>query len=122
MSTILCVDDNDNNLFMLRAILGRAGFDVLVAVDGEEGLEVARAAKPDLVLMDLMLPGIDGLEATRRLKGDDATRAMPIIALSAHEEHEKGPVAREAGCDDYARKPLDVRSLLEKIQRLLAAA
>ncbi|MFQ5772994.1 MAG: response regulator [Kiloniellaceae bacterium] len=121
MTKILCVDDNDTNIYMLQAILGRVGFRVLCAADGEEGVAMARAERPDLILMDLLLPGIDGLEAARRIKASAETSAIPIIALSAHEEREKGMLARAAGCDDYARKPLNVRMLLDKIHKLLGA-
>ncbi|RMD64322.1 MAG: response regulator [Alphaproteobacteria bacterium] len=122
MIRVLCVDDNDNNLFMLRAILKRAGFEALGAEDAESGIELARREHPDAILMDLMLPGIDGLEATRRLKAAPETRDIPIIILSAHEESEKGAEARAAGCDAYARKPLDVADLITKISRLTATA
>lgn len=119
MTKILCVDDNDNNIFMMRKILQRAGFEVVAAVDGESALAIAKAERPDLILMDLVLPGIDGLEATRGLKAAPETSAIPVIALSAHEEREKGAAARAAGCDDYAHKPINLPSLLEQIQRLL---
>jgi len=120
MSRILCVDDNDNNLYMLETLLKRAGFEVLQARTGEEGVELAVSQRPDLVLMDLTLPGIDGCEATRRIRAAPGLGDIPIIALSGHAEEEKGAEAREAGCDDYARKPIHVRPLLTLINNMLS--
>ena len=115
-ATILYVEDNDDNVFMLRPRLERKGFRVVVAADGEAGLELARAERPDLILMDLGLPGLDGWEATRRLKADGATRAIPVIALSAHAMAGDREAALAAGCDDYDAKPVDLKRLLEKIR------
>lgn len=120
MSRILCVDDNDNNLYMLNTLLDRAGFDVLVARTGEEAVAVALAETPDMVLMDLTLPGIDGCEATRRIRAEPGMGDIPIIALSGHAEEDKGATAREAGCTGYARKPIQTRILLTMINGLLS--
>ena len=118
-ATILYVEDNDDNVFMLRPRLERQGFRVLVAADGESGLKLAREQRPDLILMDLGLPGLDGWEATRRLKGDGATRGIPVIALSAHAMAGDRERALAAGCDDYDAKPVNFRRLLDKIRALL---
>jgi two-component system, cell cycle response regulator DivK len=119
VATILYVEDNDDNVFMLRPRLERQGFRVLVATDGEGGLRLVREERPDLILMDLSLPGLDGWEATRRLKGDGATRAIPVIALSAHAMAGDRERALAAGCDDYDAKPVNLRRLLDKIRALL---
>ena len=119
MATILYVEDNDDNVFMLRPRLERQGFRVLVATDGEGGLRLVREERPDLILMDLSLPGLDGWEATRRLKGDGATRAIPVIALSAHAMAGDRERALAAGCDDYDAKPVNLKRLLDKIRALL---
>ena len=119
VATILYVEDNDDNVFMLRPRLERQGFRVLVASDGESGLRLVREERPDLILMDLSLPGLDGWEATRRLKADGATRAVPVIALSAHAMAGDREAALAAGCDDYDAKPVNFRRLLEKIRALL---
>ena len=119
MTTILCVEDNETNVFLISRVLRRAGFSVLVARDGEEGVEMAKSNRPGLILMDLTLPGIDGLEATRRIKAAPETETIPVVALSAHSEDEKAAQARAAGCADYAGKPLDLRALLTTIQTLL---
>ena len=120
MTTILCVEDNETNVFLISRVLRRAGFSVLVARDGEEGVEMARSNRPGLILMDLSLPGIDGFEATRRIKAAPETEAIPVVALSAHSGDEKAAQARAAGCSDYACKPLDLRALLTTIQTLLS--
>ena len=119
VATILYVEDNDDNVFMLRPRLERQGFRVLVATDGEGGLRLVREERPDLILMDLSLPGLDGWEATRRLKADGATRAIPVIALSAHAMAGDRERALAAGCDDYDAKPVNFRRLLDKIRALL---
>jgi two-component system, cell cycle response regulator DivK len=121
MTKILYVEDNDDNVFMLKPRLERRGFAVIVAADGESGLRLAAAERPDLILMDLSLPVIDGWEATRRLKEGGATRAIPVIALSAHAMSGDREKALAAGCDDYDTKPVDFRRLLEKIHALLPA-
>jgi CheY-like chemotaxis protein len=119
MTRILYVEDNEDNVYMLTRRLERAGFEVVVAADGEQGVEMARAKRPDLILMDLSLPVLDGWEATRRLKAAEATRAIPIIALSAHAMPGDREKALEAGCDDYDAKPVKLPSLLAKIRALL---
>jgi CheY-like chemotaxis protein len=121
MTKILYVEDNDDNVFMLKPRLERRGFAVIVAADGASGLKLAEAERPDLILMDLSLPVMDGWEATRRLKEGEATRAIPVIALSAHAMSGDREKALAAGCDDYDTKPVDFRRLVEKIQALLPA-
>ena len=120
MTKILYVEDNDDNVYMLRGRLTRAGFEVAVATDGAQGVAMAASEAPDLILMDLSLPVLDGWEATRRLKGAPATRPIPIIALSAHAMEGDRAKALEAGCDDYDTKPVDLPRLLGKIRALLA--
>src|SRR3954471_17472594 len=122
MTTILIVEDNEMNRDMLSRRLERKGYEVLLAVDGEMGLEVARASTPDLVLMDMSLPVVDGWEATRRLKTDDALKQIPVIALTAHAMANDRDKAIEAGCDDYDTKPIELSRLLEKIESLLHVA
>jgi len=121
MTTILIVEDNEMNRDMLSRRLERKGFDVLLAVDGEEGIEVARANLPALVLMDMSLPVVDGWEATRRLKSDDRLKHIPVIALTAHAMANDRDKALEAGCDDYDTKPIELPRLLAKMERLLSA-
>jgi CheY-like chemotaxis protein len=118
---ILYVEDNDDNVYVVKNRLGRAGFTVLVAGDGAQGLTMAAAERPDLVLMDLSLPVLDGWEATRRLKADAATKDIPVIALSAHAMAGDREKALAAGCDDYDTKPIDFTRLRAKIQALLPA-
>jgi CheY-like chemotaxis protein len=120
MTKILYVEDNDDNVYMLRARLTRAGFTVVVAPDGEQGVAMAASEAPDLIVMDLSLPGLDGWEATRRLKAAPETRAIPVIALSAHAMEGERAKALAAGCDDYDTKPVDFPRLLEKIRAMLA--
>lgn len=119
MPKILLVEDNELNRDMLRRRLERKGYAVVVAEDAEAGLAAAKADPPDLVLMDLRLPGIDGREATRRLKADAATAAVPVIALTAHAMEGDREEALRAGCDDYDSKPVDLPRLLGKIESLL---
>jgi two-component system cell cycle response regulator DivK len=119
MPKILYVEDNEDNVYMLKRRLERAGFEVLVAPDGEQGLAVAHDQRPDLILMDLSLPVMDGWEATRRLKGSEETRSIPVIALSAHAMPGDREKALEAGCDEYDAKPVKLPSLLAKIRALL---
>jgi CheY-like chemotaxis protein len=119
MAKILYVEDNEDNVYMLTRRLERAGFEVVVAPDGERGVALARAERPDLILMDLSLPVLDGWEASRRLKSAEETRAIPIIALSAHAMPGDREKALEAGCDDYDPKPISMPSLLAKIRALL---
>lgn len=107
------------NRDMLSRRLERRGFEVLLAVDGQDGLNAARQQQPDLILMDMSLPVLDGWEATRQLKADAATRPIPIIALTAHAMSTDEQRAREAGCDDFDTKPIELPRLLEKIQAQL---
>ena len=119
MAKILLVEDNEMNRDMLSRRLQRRGHEVLTAVDGESGLAMTRSEAPALVLMDMSLPGIDGWEATRRLKSDPATQAIPIIALTAHAMAGDREKSLAAGCDDFDTKPIDLERLLGKIQALL---
>jgi two-component system, cell cycle response regulator DivK len=117
---ILYVEDNDDNVFMLKMRLElEDGFDVLVAANGADGVAVTAAEKPDLVLMDLNLPVIDGWEATRRIKADAQTRDIPIIALTAHAMAGDREKALAAGCDDFDTKPIDLERLIAKIRAVL---
>jgi CheY-like chemotaxis protein len=116
---ILLVEDNEMNRDMLTRRLGRKGYEVVSATDGERALAMARSESPDLILMDLSLPVLDGWEATRRLKAADETRTIPVIALTAHALTEEREAAMAAGCDDYDTKPVDFPRLLSKIQTLL---
>jgi len=120
MSRILLVEDNELSRDMLSRRLARRGYDVLLAIDGAQAVEVARASSPDIILMDMSLPVIDGWEATRRLKGAADTRDIPIIALTALAMASDERMAREAGCDDFDTKPVDLPRLLEKVERWLA--
>lgn len=120
MAKILLVEDNEMNRDMLSRRLLRLGYAVVTAVDGESGVEMARAGRPQLILMDVGLPNIDGLEATRRLKGDTRTRDIPIIVLTAHAMSSDREQAIEAGGDDYDIKPVEIERLDTKIQTLLA--
>ena len=120
MTTILIVEDNEMNRDMLSRRLGRKGYAVLLAVDGATGIDVAAAEKPDLILMDMSLPVLDGWEATRRLKADQLLRGIPIIALTAHAMASDRDKALAAGCDDYDTKPIELPRLLGKIEALLS--
>jgi len=122
MTKILYVEDNADNVYMLRRRLERAGFEVLIAADGEQGMAMTVSERPDLILMDLSLPVLDGWEATRRLKAAPETRAIPVIALSAHAMTGDRDRAMAAGCDDYDTKPVDLPRLLQKIRAILARA
>jgi two-component system cell cycle response regulator DivK len=115
---ILYVEDNDDNVYMLKNRLTRAGFTVIVASDGARGVAMAASEQPDLILMDLTLPDIDGEEATRRLKADPATRRIPVIALTAHAMTGDREKALAAGCDDFDTKPVDMPRLIGKIEAL----
>ncbi len=119
MARILLVEDNEMNRDMLSRRLARRSFDVLIAEDGQRGIEMAREHLPDLILMDMSLPITDGWEATRILKSDDATRHIPVIALTAHAMRGDRQKALDAGCDDYDTKPVDLKRLLSKIDALL---
>ena len=122
MPKILLVEDNEMNRDMLSRRLERKGFNVLIAVDGEKGLEVARTSMPDLILMDMSLPVVDGWEATRRLKSDDRLKHIPVIALTAHAMANDRDKALEAGCNDYDTKPIELPRLLAKMDALLVAS
>lgn len=119
MARIVLVEDNEDNRDMLSRRLQRKGFEVLIAGNGEEALGLVQKEKPDLVLMDISLPVMDGFEATRRLKGSDETKQIPIIALTAHAMSGDREKAIEAGCDDYDTKPVELPRLLTKINTLL---
>lgn len=119
MTTILIVEDNEMNRDMLSRRLVRKGYEVLIATDGKAGVDLARTASPDLVLMDMSLPLVDGWEATRRMKADEALRHIPVIALTAHAMANDRDKAIEAGCDDYDTKPIELPRLLAKIDALL---
>jgi two-component system cell cycle response regulator DivK len=119
MARILLVEDNEMNRDMLSRRLERKGHHVTIAVDGQQALELANAEKPDLILMDMSLPIISGWEATQKLKANDATRGIPVIALTAHAMAEDEMRARESGCDDYDTKPVELTRLLGKIETLL---
>jgi CheY-like chemotaxis protein len=120
MPKILLVEDNEMNRDMLSRRLLRKGYQVALALDGQSGLEMTQTELPDLVLMDMSLPVLDGWEATRRLKADPATRHIPIIALTAHAMSSDREKALEAGCDDYDTKPVELLRLLTKIEALLS--
>jgi CheY-like chemotaxis protein len=117
---ILLVEDNELNRDMLSRRLERKGFEVLLALDGREAIEQARARSPDLILMDMRLPDVDGWSATRALKEDGATKRIPVIALTAHAMDRDRDAALAAGCDDFDTKPVELERLLGKIRTLLA--
>ena len=119
MPRILLVEDNEMNRDMLSRRLARREYEVLVAVDGKEGVEMAGSVAPDLILMDMSLPVMDGWEATRQLKASPETKAIPIIALTAHAMSGDREKAMEAGCDDYDTKPIELSRLLAKMEDLL---
>ena len=116
---VLYVEDNDDNIYVLRNRLTRAGFSVVVATDGAQGVAAARAEMPDLIIMDLTLPVLDGWETTRQLKAAPETKHIPIIALTAHAMSGDREKALEAGCDEFDTKPVEMPRLLEKIRALL---
>jgi len=122
MPKILLVEDNEMNRDMLSRRLVRGGYDVAIAEDGARGVEMATSDSPDLILMDMSLPVIDGWEATRRIKARPELRKIPVIALTAHAMATDRDKALEAGCDDYDTKPIELQRLLGKIETLLAAA
>jgi len=119
MPKLLLVEDNEMNRDMLSRRLERKGYEVVLAVDGLSGVEMAEAQTPDLILMDMSLPVLDGWEATRRLKATAATQHIPIIALTAHAMSSDRDKALEAGCDDYDTKPVELPRLIGKIEALL---
>lgn len=119
MTRILYVEDNEDNIYVVKNRFTRAGFTVLIATDGEQGVAMATAEKPDLILMDLRLPVVDGWEATRRIKAQPETRHIPVIALTAHAMTGDREKALAAGCDDFDTKPVELARLLEKVRALL---
>ena len=119
MTKILYVEDNEDNVYMLSRRLKRKGFEVIIANDGLRGFEMAKTELPDLILMDLSLPVMDGWTATRKIKADKHLNHIPVIALSAHAMEEHKQRALESGCDDYDTKPVDMRRLMEKINQAL---
>jgi two-component system cell cycle response regulator DivK len=120
MPKILLVEDNEMNRDMLSRRLTRNGFEIAIAVNGQEGLDKASSERPDLILMDMSLPVMDGWEATRQIKANDATRAIPVIALTAHAMADDKAKALAAGCDDFDTKPVELERLLGKMETLLA--
>jgi two-component system cell cycle response regulator DivK len=121
MSKILLVEDNEMNRDMLTRRLERKGFEVVIAVDGQAGVDMASSSNPDIILMDLSLPVMDGWEATRQIKADPATQSIPVIALTAHAMAGDEQKALAAGCNDYDTKPIDLKRLLGKIGKLLGS-
>ncbi|MBV9774469.1 MAG: response regulator [Gemmatimonadetes bacterium] len=117
--TILLVEDNDDNVIVYRAILEHSGYRVLEARNGQDGIRQAREERPDLILMDIAIPIIDGWEATRILKADETTLGIPIVALTAHAFESDRAKAAEAGCDGYLVKPIEPRQVAEEVRRLL---
>lgn len=122
MTKILLVEDDEMNRDMLSRRLLKREYEVVIAVDGEQGVAMARSENPDIILMDMSLPGIDGWTATRQVKSDEATRAIPVIALTAHAMAGDRERALEAGCDDFDTKPVELQRLLGKIESLLGGA
>ena len=120
MHTVLLVEDNELNRDMLSRRLTRKGYRILCAEDGEQGVELARRERPDLILMDMSLPVLDGWEATRRLKAAEDTRKIPVIALTAHAMSGDAERAFAAGCDDFDTKPVDLERLLDKMKNALS--
>ena len=120
MSRILCVEDNAENLMMLQRRLTRRGFEVTISMNGAESVEWAKTLQPDLIVMDLNLPGVDGWEATRRLKNQPETKDIPIIVLTADPKEKSRERALTAGCDEFELKPIDFEGLVGKIQSLLS--
>ena len=119
MAKILLVEDNEMNRDMLSRRLTRNGYEVVIAVNGQEGVDLATSSKPDLILMDMSLPVLDGWEATRQVKANPATKGIPVIALTAHAMVQDKEKALAAGCDEFDTKPVELPRLLEKIKALL---
>ena len=117
---ILVVEDQEDNRQILRDLLANAGYDMIEAEDGEQAIKLAASHQPDLILMDIQLPGLDGYEATRRLKADAALHAIPVIAVTAYELNEAEDKALAAGCDAYMPKPISPRRLLAKVREYLS--
>lgn len=115
MARILLVEDNELNRDMLSRRLKKRGFEITIAIDGQQGIDMATSGQPDLILLDMSLPVVDGWDAAKALKGNDATMSIPIIALTAHAMAGDKEKALEAGCDDYDTKPVELTRLLEKI-------
>jgi two-component system cell cycle response regulator DivK len=122
MAKILLVEDNEINRDMLSRRLERRGYQVVIALDGEQGVSMAQSELPDLILMDMSLPVLDGWEATQRIKATPETQAIPIIALTAHAMVGDREKAMAVGCDDYDTKPIEFQRLLEKMEKILAKA
>jgi CheY-like chemotaxis protein len=121
VTKILLVEDDEMNRDMLSRRLIKRGYEVVLAVDGEQGVAMSGSESPDIILMDMSLPGIDGWTATRQVKADDTTRGIPVIALTAHAMAGDREKALEAGCDDFDTKPVELQRLLDKIEGLLKA-
>lgn len=121
MAKVLVVEDNEMNRDMLSRRLIRQGYEVVEATDGEQAVATAKRVLPDIILMDMSLPSMDGWEATRRLKAEPSTRSIPVIALTAHAMPDDRAKALEAGCDDYDTKPVELPRLLEKMNRQLGS-
>ena len=121
MAKILIVEDNEMNRDMLSRRLGRKGFDIVMAEDGAQGVDMANSESPDLILMDMSLPVLDGWEATKKIKSAESTGSIPIIALTAHAMDSDREKALAAGCDDYDTKPVELPRLLDKINQLLGS-
>jgi len=117
---ILIVEDEPRNLKLIRDLLEVSGYIILEAIDGKQGVEIAKAKKPDLILMDIQMPVMEGFEATRILKADERTRDIPIMALTAHAMEGDEEKVKAAGCDGYVSKPIDTRGFLNKITEYLA--
>lgn len=122
LKTVLLVEDNEDNLVVYRTILEHVGFRVIEARDGEEGVNRARQFLPNLILMDISIPKIDGWEATQRLKSAEETRNIPIIALTAHALEEDRQKALQAGCDGYLAKPVEPRRVVQEVERFVGPA
>ena len=122
MAKLLLVEDNEMNRDMLSRRLRKKGYEVAIAVDGKAGVEMASTEGPNLILMDMSLPIMDGWQATQHIKADDTTSQIPIIALTAHAMESDRAKALEAGCDDYDTKPIDLKRLLSKIETLLGTS
>jgi CheY-like chemotaxis protein len=120
MTKVLYVEDNEDNIYMLKNRLGRKGFTVLIATDGAQGVMMAASEQPELIIMDLSLPVLDGWEATRRIKAAKETRHIPVIALSAHAMTGDREKALAAGCDDFDTKPVEIDRLIKKMEGVLA--
>lgn len=119
MTKILCVEDDDDSAFMLKQRLQRQGYEVVIAINGKQGIEMAASEQPDLILMDIDLPIVNGLDATRCIKGTAETSSIPIIALTAHAMVGDREGALQAGCDDFDTKPVNLPGLLERIRALV---